>query len=80
MRSGGGVGESRAGSRRGAIPDDESIVVSGNQGEPLAGTQALAGQAYMNICRRIVGENVPLMNLEASRSFLSRLSGLLKRA
>ena len=64
----------------GAIPDDESIVVSANQGEPLAGTQSLAGQAYMNICRRIVGENVPLMNLEASRSFLSRLSGLLKRA
>ena len=64
----------------GAIPDDEDIVISTNQGEPLAGTQSLAGQAYMNICRRIVGESVPLMNLEASKRIFRRLTGLLKRA
>lgn len=64
----------------GAIPDDEDIVISTNQGEPLAGTQSLAGQAYMNICRRIVGESVPLMNLEVSKSIFRRLTGLLKRA
>ena len=64
----------------GAIPDDEDIVISTNQGEPLAGTQSLAGQAYMNICKRIVGESVPLMNLEASKSIFRRLTGLLKRA
>ena len=64
----------------GAIPDDEDIVISTNQGEPLAGTQSLAGQASMNICKRIVGESVPLMNLEASKSIFRRLTGLLKRA
>ena len=64
----------------GAIPDDEDIVISTNQGEPLAGRESLAGQAYMNICRRLVGENVPLMNLEASKSIIRRLSGFLKRA
>lgn len=33
----------------GAIPDDENIVISTNQGEPLVGTNTMAGQAYMNI-------------------------------
>lgn len=40
----------------GAVPDDESIVVATNQGEPLAGDSSLAGTAYMNICKRIMGE------------------------
>ena len=39
----------------GAVPDDESIVISTNQGEPLVGMGSLAGQAYMNICRRVTG-------------------------
>ena len=33
----------------GAVPDDENIVISTNQGEPLAGNNTLAGQAYMNL-------------------------------
>ena len=47
----------------GAVPDDEHIVIATNQGEPLAGDSSLAGTAYMNICKRILGEEVPLMNL-----------------
>ena len=35
----------------GAIPDDENIVVSTNQGEPLVGIGSAAGQAYLNVCR-----------------------------
>ena len=30
----------------GAVPDDENIVVSTNQGEPLVGMGSSAGQAY----------------------------------
>ena len=30
----------------GVVPDDENIVVSTNQGEPLVGNKSLAGQAY----------------------------------
>ncbi len=33
----------------GVVPDDENIVVSTNQGEPLVGNKSLAGQAYENI-------------------------------
>ena len=50
----------------GAVPDDEHIVIATNQGEPLAGDSSLAGTAYMNICKRILGEEVPLMNLESN--------------
>ena len=46
----------------GAVPDDENIVISTNQGEPLAGNNTLAGQAYMNICKRILGEEVPMLD------------------
>ena len=64
----------------GAVPDDEDIVISANQGEPLVDTQSLAGQAYLNICKRISGESVPLMDLEPHRGILVRISGFLKRA
>ena len=64
----------------GAVPVDESIVISTNQGEPLVGMGSLAGQAYMNICRRVIGENVPFMELEQPKSFFGRLSSLLRHA
>lgn len=64
----------------GAIPDDEEIVISTNQGEPLVGMNSFAGQAYLNICKRVLGQEVPLMDLEMNRGFFSRISGLLKRA
>ncbi|MDO5293862.1 MAG: septum site-determining protein MinD [bacterium] len=63
----------------GVVPDDESIVVSTNQGEPLVGTDALAGKAYMNICRRIIGEQVPLLDLNVKSGLMSRLANLLKK-
>ena len=57
----------------GIVPDDEKIVVSTNNGEPLVGDDSLAGQAYMNICRRIIGEEVPFLDLNAKKGFFSRL-------
>ncbi len=51
----------------GAIPDDEEIVISTNQGEPLVGMNSFAGQAYLNICKRILGQEVPLMGLEKKK-------------
>ncbi|HIT90930.1 MAG TPA: septum site-determining protein MinD [Candidatus Merdenecus merdavium] len=63
----------------GAVPDDENIVVSTNQGEPLVGTDSLAGQAYLNICRRILGEEVPLLDLSKNEGFFTKLSRLFKK-
>lgn len=64
----------------GAVPDDEEIVVSTNQGEPLVGMNNFAGQAYLNICKRVLGQEVPMMELERNKGFLTRFAGLLKRA
>ena len=64
----------------GAVPDDENIVISTNQGEPLVGLGSSAGQAYLEICRRLMGENIPVVGPEPHRSFLTRLCGILKRA
>lgn len=60
----------------GAVPDDEQIVISTNQGEPLVGTNTLAGKAYSNISRRVAGEDVPLLDLESKQSVFSKLKGM----
>jgi septum site-determining protein MinD len=58
----------------GIVPDDEDVVVATNRGIPLAGNgKSLAGQAYMNICRRLNGEQVPFLDLESKKGFFSRL-------
>ena len=62
----------------GAIPDDERIVVATNKGQPLVGDDSLAGQAYMNICKRILGEEVPFLDLNGKGSFFKKLSTLFK--
>ncbi len=63
----------------GIVPDDENIVVSTNQGEPLVGNETLAGQAYMNICRRVIGEDVPYLDLNNKGGLMSKLSNLFKK-
>ena len=57
----------------GAVPDDESVVISTNQGEPLSGSETLAGQAFFNVCRRITGEAVPLLDLNRGGGLFSRI-------
>lgn len=53
----------------GVVPDDENIVISTNQGAPLVGNNTLAGKAYMNICRRVAGEEVPYLDLNKGGLF-----------
>ena len=62
----------------GAVPDDDNIVISTNQGEPCVGNDSLAGQAYMNICRRVLGEEVEMLDLNAKEGFFKKLSKLFK--
>ena len=62
----------------GAVPDDESVIVSANHGEPSVGSGSLAGDAFSNICRRITGEAVPLLDLNRSPGLLSRLSEIFR--
>lgn len=58
----------------GIIPEDEYIVISTNRGEPaVVNPASAASTAYKNIVRRMTGENVPLMSLETSSGFFSKL-------
>ena len=61
----------------GIIPDDEKIIISTNKGEPVVmDEKSRAGQEYRNIARRILGENIPIVNEEENLGFLSRLKKL----
>lgn len=62
----------------GVVPDDENIVISTNQGEPLVGSESLAGQAFMNICKRLLGEEVPLLQLETNSGFFAKLMSIFR--
>lgn len=64
----------------GIVPDDESIVVSSNRGEPAVTDEtSLAGQAYRNIVQRILGNDVPLLNLDEGKGFMGKLKKLFRK-
>ena len=63
----------------GVVPDDEQIVISTNNGEPLVGSEAKAGQAYMNICKRVLGEEIPYLDLEETTSFFKKFAAIFKK-
>ena len=63
----------------GAVPDDENVVVSTNQGEPLVGRNTMAGQAYANICLRLTGQEVPLLAERYKAGWFHRLTRFLVR-
>ncbi len=63
----------------GVVPDDEQIVISTNNGEPLVGSEAKAGQAYMNISKRVFGEEVPYLDLEETTSFFKKFAAIFKK-
>jgi septum site-determining protein MinD len=65
----------------GVVPDDERVIVASNRGEPLVLEKqlSLAGVAFNNIARRLLGEEVPLIDLTASHDDLfSRLRRFLR--
>ncbi|MHB9144087.1 MAG: septum site-determining protein MinD [Symbiobacteriia bacterium] len=62
----------------GVVPDDESIVVSTNRGEPaVLSSASKAGEAYRNIARRLQGEDIPLMNLDEEEGFFSKFKRII---
>ncbi|HHV27492.1 septum site-determining protein MinD [Anaerosalibacter bizertensis] len=62
----------------GVVPDDEAIVVSTNRGEPVVSDQStLAGKAYNNISRRIMGEEVELLNFNHEEGKFTKIMKIL---
>ena len=60
----------------GIVPEDENVIVGTNRGNPVAIDQKRrAGQAFRNIARRMRGEEVPFLDLDAGSGFWSRMLG-----
>ena len=64
----------------GVVPEDESIVVSTNRGEPaVIENTSKAGGAYRRIARRLAGETVPVV-VDNSDNLVDRFMRILKLA
>ena len=58
----------------GVVPDDENIVIATNKGEPAtAEGTSLAGKAFRNIARRVLGEEVAYIDLNTSHNFVDKI-------
>jgi septum site-determining protein MinD len=66
----------------GIIVDDDQVISTSNHGEPIVLQENnQAAQGYRNIARRILGETVPLMNIEQIEKpgLLSRMRSWFKK-
>jgi septum site-determining protein MinD len=64
----------------GIVPDDESIIISTNRGMPaVMENNSRAGRAFRNIADRLLGQDIPFMEMEDSSSWLQRFSRLMRR-
>lgn len=62
----------------GVVPDDEVIVTSTNRGEvAVMQKSSLAGRAYTDIARRLLGEDVPMLVLSEDQNWLDKFFGAL---
>lgn len=57
----------------GAIPDDEQVVISTNQGISLVEQNSPASLAFSNIAARVAGAEIPFLDLSEKKSFFKRL-------
>lgn len=61
----------------GIIPEDDLVVPSSNSGVPITLNEgSRAGQAFRNIARRLMGEEVPFMSLEENTTLFKRIARL----
>jgi septum site-determining protein MinD len=61
----------------GIVPEDKNVIISTNQGVPVSlDGKTLAGTAYQNIARRLLGEDVPLLDLEKTGGIFNRISSV----
>jgi len=58
----------------GVVPDDESIVIASNKGEPcVTDASSRAGQAFRDVTRRMLGEEVPFPNLNEGIGLMAKV-------
>ncbi len=61
----------------GVVPEDEAILTATNRGESVVFHQpSRARQAFLNIARRLGGEDVPFMDITEQTGVFNRLFGI----
>ncbi len=64
----------------GVVPDDEYIITQTNKGEPVVqNRKAPSGKAYLEIARRVLGENIEVTIPGREKGFFEKLKKLFKR-
>ena len=64
----------------GVVPDDEFIITQTNKGEPVVTVhRAPSGKAYIEIAKRILGENVDITIPGARRGLFGRKKRIFKK-
>lgn len=64
----------------GIIPEDVGVITSTNKGEPIVNDdKSLAGQAYQNVARRIMGEEVDFINLDEPQGIVAKSIASVKK-
>lgn len=64
----------------GIVPEDGEVVVAGNRGSPvILNENSQSGRAYERIVRRILGEEVPIPELNGQGGFIHRLGKFFSR-
>ena len=65
----------------GVVPDDEYIITQTNRGEPvISNKKAPSGKAYLEIARRILGENIEVsIPGKEKEGFFSKLKSIFTR-
>jgi len=63
----------------GIVPEDEHVIASTNVGKPVAlDEKSRAGQAFRNIAKRLMGDDVPFMDLSHKDDIFLRLSKVFR--
>ena len=63
----------------GVIPEDTGIITSTNRGEPIVNDEnSMAGKAYINVAKRIKGEDIPLLDINEPKGFAAIIAKIKK--
>lgn len=64
----------------GVVPDDEFIITQTNKGEPVVSNKkAPSGKAYIEISRRILGENIEISVPGKETGFIARIKRIFSK-
>lgn len=63
----------------GIVPEDEKVIISTNRGLPISlDGKSQAGEAFRNIARRTLGDEVPFLDLNNQGGLFSKLGRLIR--